>query len=409
MRSLFFLLCAIQTIVAFQLRSPRVIESKRLCTMNGFDDNDSKSIFIFGLGYVGIAVATALKEQGWRVSGTCRNINKINALKQQGIQGYLFDDYMGNSLVQEEAMNELLSASHVLTTVPPTQTSSGDPVLKAHGNEIKKASLTTNNNSNLKWVGYLSSTGVYGNRNGAWVSEQDSINPETTITQVRAQAESEWKNLYQRTGLPVHIFRLAGIYGPGRSAIDRLLQAKGDINQCGADDDTVVSRIHVDDIIQVICASVNKPSPGLILNVADDMPSSRYDVLSYCCRLLGYPLQPRDYNSAVKGTRGGSKRVDNTLMTKLLNEQNLSLKYPDYRSGLLAVRAAGCGPTNVYISNDSNNSNNNNANNMQPENNDDKIKPKYVEIEKYNELVTKVNSIEGKLDLLIKTIQQKIA
>lgn len=407
MKSLFLFICIAQAIVAFQLNSPRVVSIKHSCTMNVGDKNEVKSIFIFGLGYVGMAVATALKEQGWRVSGTCRNINKINTLKERGIQGYLFDDYMGNSLVQEEAMNELLSASHVLTTVPPTQTSSGDPVLKAHGNELKKASLITNNNSNLKWVGYLSSTGVYGNRNGAWVTEQDAINPETPITQVRAQAESEWRNLYQRTGLPVHIFRLAGIYGPGRSAIDTLLKAKGDINQCGADDDTVVSRIHVDDIAQVICASVNKPSPGLILNVADDLPSSRYDVLSYCCRLLGYPLQPRDYTSSVKGTRGGSKRVDNTLMNKLLNEQNLSLRYPDYRSGLLAVRAAGSGPTNVYSSSNSND----NTNKVQTENEIEKdiIKPKYVEIEKYNELVTKVNSIEGKLDLLIKTISQKIA
>ena len=326
----------------YQTNNDRSI--KQYC--NSINNNDiittettqQQSIFIFGLGYVGCSLANSLINKGWKVSGTCTNVKKIQMLNNQGIKAYLFDDYVGK-LVQKDAIDDLMSSTHILSTIAPTETSNGDPVLLSHGVDLRRASVTKD--SNLKWVGYVSSTGVYGDRGGAWVNEDEPTRPDNAKTKARTSAEEEWKFLHDRSGLPVHIFRLAGIYGPGRSALDTLRKYKGDMSQCGADDQLCISRIHVSDIVQVLLASMENPSAGTVLNVADDLPSSRFDVLSYACRLLNVPVQSPDRvitsSGKVKGNRGGSKRVDNNKMRKLLERLGKDMIYPDYRSGLTAI------------------------------------------------------------------------
>jgi len=186
----------------------------------------NKSIFIFGLGYVGSALAKSLKSEGWKVSGTSTNVLKIRNLKDDGINAYLFDDENGK-MIQPEAITDLTEASYIINTIPPSQSKMNSPyesdsVLAQHSSDIKRAAL----GGNLKWIGYISSTGVYGDRSGAWVTEQDDIRPDNDKTKLRAAAESSWRGLFSRSGLPVHIFRVAGIYGPGRSAIDTVRKYK---------------------------------------------------------------------------------------------------------------------------------------------------------------------------------------
>jgi hypothetical protein len=226
-------------------------------------DQKRKSIFIFGLGYVGCAVANALLEDGWKVAGTCTSVPKLQTLRGRNISAFLFDEESG--LVPPDALTQLSQATHILSTVPPSDKplspdgKSGlgsdclDPVLRLQGAQIKAAAV----DGNLQWLGYLSSTGVYGERGGAWVREADPPAPDTPKTRRRLAAELAWRGLHTQAGLPVHVFRLAGIYGPGRSAADTLVRAGGDMARCGADDSCFVSRIHVQDIVRVL------PSPRL--------------------------------------------------------------------------------------------------------------------------------------------------
>lgn len=234
---------------------------------------NTPSIFIFGLGYVGCEVARALRERGWQVSGTCTNVNKISTLRTQGIDAFLFDDLTG-PLIEERALQLLSQSSHILTTIPPNIETGTDSVLTFHGNDIRRASL----GSQLKWIGYLSSTGIYGDYYGAWVTESSEIRPNNKKTIARAKADNTWALLHSRNGLPVHIFRLAGIYGPGRSALNTLEKAEGDMLKCNPDDKNMISRIHIADIVSFLMVSIYQPLPGLKVNLADDLPSTRYDV-----------------------------------------------------------------------------------------------------------------------------------
>lgn len=236
-----------------------------------------EKVFIFGLGYVGSMLADRLVQEGFQVAGTCTNVNKALKFREQGINTYLFDE-ISIKRGQIEAAEDLLASNYILSTVPPfgDGVNARDLVLEAHADDLRRSALT---GGGLKWVGYLSSTGVYGECEGAWVREERKINPENDKTIARAKCELRWRQLEEKSGLPVHTFRLAGIYGPERSALDTLLdtlQDKGGFPP--ADDVTFISRIHVEDIIQVLLASMKNPTPGEIYNVADDLPSTRFDV-----------------------------------------------------------------------------------------------------------------------------------
>ncbi|CAM9379724.1 unnamed protein product, partial [Discosporangium mesarthrocarpum] len=173
-----------------------------------------------------------------------------------------------------------------------------------------------------------------------WVTEDDEPWPLVARTKARLKAERSWLRLHSRSGMPVHVFRLAGIYGPGRSALDAVARHSGDIRLAGADDGTHVSRVHVHDIVNVLEASVEAPDPGTIINVADDLPSTRYETLAFGCKLLGYPRQdpdPEEKNINRRG--GGNKRVDNGRMQALLARTGRTLTFADYRIGLSALYA----------------------------------------------------------------------
>jgi len=326
-----------------------------------------KKVFILGLGYVGCALARSLQDSGWEVSGTCTNLEKLRGLQASGIDAHMFD--AGASMpLQGDGLAALKASPYVLSTVPPLtdvrmQTEAqgqgqghgqgqgvADAVLVGLAQELRMSAM----DGKLVWLGYLSSTGVYGDQRGAWVDEQTTISPGGSDTAVRrARAESEWRKLHSRSGLPVHTFRLSGIYGPGRSALDTIQKCGGDLDAAGAEDGLFISRIHVDDICRVLSASMYRPNPGMLVNVADDLPSTRYDVLAFAARLLNFPLQPPSrmgYQS-----RGGSKRVDNAAVRALLAAQGLCLQYPDYRAGLTAISQDLCtDPRTLFRTDDRN-------------------------------------------------------
>ena len=185
--------------------------------------------------------------------------------------------------------------------------------------------------------GYLSTTGVYGDRAGGWVDETSALNPSTERGRRRLAAENEWRALWDDHGVPVHVFRLAGIYGPGRNALE---QVKTDRARRIVKPGQVFCRVNVDDIVQVLRASMDRPNPGAIYNVADDAPAPPQDVVAYACHLLGAPLPAEvpfdaaELTPMARSFYAKSKRVANA---RIRDELGVTLKYPDYKTGMAAV------------------------------------------------------------------------
>lgn len=255
-------------------------------------------LFIFGLGYSASRLATRLRGQGWRVDAT-------------GSAGNVaFDDWAA-----VESM--LASATHILSSVPPARDGS-DPVLVHYGDAIRRASA--------RWSGYLSSTGVYGDTHGAWVDESAPTGGGRRTA--RAQADLEWQAL--RTDMCV--LRLPGIYGPGRSALDRVKEGRAHrIDIPGQ----VFSRVHVDDIVGGVIASFKGP-PG-VYNLADDLPCSQNRVIEAACRMLDVPVPPllslkdAKLSPMARAFYEENRRVANGKAKRLLDWKPL---YPDYGAGL---------------------------------------------------------------------------
>lgn len=283
-------------------------------------------LFIFGLGFSAGVLARRLMAEGWSVAGTTRSEDKRAALMAQGIEAYRFDR---DTPLPPGALD---GTTHVLSSVPPDTI--GDPVVECHGADI--AAL----NPGLTWAGYLSTTGVYGDRQGEWVDEDTPVAPDVGRSERRVSAESQWFDLWINQGIPVHVFRLAGIYGPGRSAIDSLRAGKARrIIKPGQ----VFCRIHVDDIAQVVAASMAAPHPGRIYNVADDEPAPPQDPIEEAARLLGITPPPAiDYATAdlspmARSFYQDSRRVRND---RIKQDLGVTLAYPTYREGLRAVLKA---------------------------------------------------------------------
>jgi nucleoside-diphosphate-sugar epimerase len=227
----------------------------------------------------------------------------------------------------------LARASHILTSVSPD--AAGDPILRDHASELSTA--------RPDWVGYLSTTAVYGDHHGGWVSEDTPLTPATPRGQARVAAESAWGEL----GLPLHIFRLAGIYGPGRGPFEKVRDGTARrIIKPGQ----VFSRIHVDDIAQTLAASMNHPQPGAVYNLCDDDPAPPEDVIAHAAELLGLPLPPAipydqaDLTPMAHSFYAESKRVRND---RIKQDLGITLLYPTYRQGLSALLSAESGPSDL--------------------------------------------------------------
>ncbi len=287
-------------------------------------------LFCFGLGYSATRLARGLIADGWTVAGTCQSPDRRDELAAKGIEAFMFD----RDQPLADPARVLSGATHLLSSVPPGK--NGDPVLNRHRDDIQAM-------EGLQWVGYLSSTGVYGDADGALVDETSPVNPSSDRGHRRAEAEAAWLALHANQGPPIHVFRLAGIYGPGRSALDQVRAGQARrIEKPGH----VFSRIHVDDIAVVLRASIASPNPGAIYNVCDDEAASPADVNAFACKLLAQeppPVIPYEEVQKEMSPMGLSfwqdnRRVDNR---RIKNDLGVILNYPDYRVGLSAILAEG--------------------------------------------------------------------
>jgi nucleoside-diphosphate-sugar epimerase len=275
------------------------------------------TLLSIGHGYSAQALARRLLPQGWQIIGTTRTEAGAKALRATGIDALVWPE--------ADLSGPLAKATHLLTSVAPGDS---DPVLQAIGPQIA--------GSALKWVGYLSTTAVYGHHNGDWVDETTPLAPTTARGAARVQAEADWTAL----GLPLHIFRLAGIYGPGRGPFEKVRDGTARrIHKAGQ----VFSRIHVDDIARVLHAALQRPHPG-IYNVCDDDPASPEDILGLAADMLGLPPPPivpyeqAEMTPMARSFYAENKRVRNDRIKTVLG---VTLDYPTYREGLAAILAAG--------------------------------------------------------------------
>lgn len=285
-------------------------------------------LFVFGLGYTALVLAERLKRHGWTVAGTVQSEERRAELAAAGITAHVFD----GARPFPEFDTVLPGRTHILASIPPVGDS--DPVLAHHAAAL--AAL-----KGVKWIGYLSTTGVYGNTGGDWVDERAGLHPTGPRGHARVAAEEAWLDLVH-VGLPVHVFRLAGIYGPGRNALDAVRAGTARrIIKPGQ----VFSRIHVDDIAAVLEASMAKPNPGAVYNVCDDEPAPPQDVIAYAAALLGAPPPPdipfaeaaQSMSAMALSFYDDNRRVANR---RIKDELGVTLAYPDYRAGLKALLQA---------------------------------------------------------------------
>ncbi|HEX7109278.1 MAG TPA: SDR family oxidoreductase [Aestuariivirga sp.] len=276
-------------------------------------------LLCFGFGYSAQAFVAGLHRPSWKISATSRDTEGIAAINAQGFHGLLFDS----------KLHIAPDVTHLLISVPPDEI--GDPVLRLFQEQLQRLS------KQLKWVGYLSTTGVYGDRGGDWVDEDSPLEPNTARGHRRLEAERSWLKLHSDCGLPVHLFRLAGIYGPGRNQLLTVLNGSAKrIIKPGQ----IFSRIHVEDIAGVLAASMAKPNPGRAYNVCDDEPCPPQEVVEFAANLLGLPVPPdipfeqAELSPMARSFYADSKQVSDS---RIKNELGYKLLYPNYRDGLRAL------------------------------------------------------------------------
>ena len=281
-------------------------------------------LFAFGLGFSAQALAERLADKGWQIAGTVRDPGKVAQLDARGYAVTRFTGEPGN-----EAIAKLLQGTtHILLSIPPGKV--GDPVLAHYRAEL--AAL-----SSLEWIGYLSTVGIYGDQDGNWVDESTEPKPNTARTEARVEAERAWLAFGEETGVKVHIFRLAGIYGPGRCVFDKLRDGTARRIKKG---NQVFSRIHVEDIASVLEASMARPRAGAIYNVADDEPAAPGEVVAYAAEMLGMtpppevPFEEADLTPMARSFYEGSRRIGNA---RIKSELGVELRYPTYREGLASL------------------------------------------------------------------------
>jgi nucleoside-diphosphate-sugar epimerase len=271
-------------------------------------------LFCFGFGFSARTLAPQLQNHGWKISATSRSLDGIAEIGASGATGFMFDS----------RLKVPPDVTHILVSAPPDE--NGDPVLRVFATQIQ-------NLKSVAWVGYLSTTGVYGDKGGDWVDEDTPLSPNTTRGQRRLEAEQAWL----KPALPVHLFRLAGIYGPGRN---QLLTVRNGTAKRIIKPGQIFSRVHVADIAGVLLASIAKPNPQRAYNVCDDEPCPPQDVVAFAAELLGLPLPPEipfekaELSAMARSFYADSKRVSNARIKK---ELGYLLQYPNYRVGLNAL------------------------------------------------------------------------
>ena len=282
----------------------------------------SKHILFFGFGYCAQYMAPLLAAQGWQISATCRDADKAKRLTDNGITPLMLD----GAPLSPAALD---GVSHIVLSAAPD--AQGDPALPLLHDALAQ------NSDAVKWLGYLSTTGVYGDHAGAWIDEDTPPGPLGERGQRRVAAETAWGKLAAAHDLPIHYFRLAGIYGPGRNQLASLKAGTARrIDKAGQ----VFSRIHVEDIATILLASMNKPQPGRAYSVCDDEPAPPQEVVAYAATLLGLEPPPligfdaADLSPMAKSFYDENKRIKNT---RIKQELGVTLKYPSYREGLRAL------------------------------------------------------------------------
>jgi len=286
------------------------------------------NIFIFGLGYTALYFTKFATDHGYHVTATSRelHVKQINA-QNLNINDKKFEIINFNN--KDKVIKNLSDSEYILVSVPPKD--GHDLIFKEFNKEIIK------NKNKIKWVGYLSSTGVYGNHDGAWVTEKSECKGDSSSNKARIAAEKEWMSLYENYNIPVHIFRIAGIYGPGRSVIDKIKSGK---SHSIYKENQFFSRIHVKDIAGILYASINNPTKGEIYNLSDDMPAASHEVDLYAAKLMSYPnLKIVNYKEAnlsemAKEFFSSNKKVSNAKVKEVLSYDFL---FPNYEAGLINI------------------------------------------------------------------------
>lgn len=287
-------------------------------------------ILMLGMGYSAFETAAHLKTRGWTIAGTGRSQASLDKIAAHGFEAIAFD----GAAPSGQLAKAIAAATHILVSIPPDN--SGDPAVTSCGPLIVRS-------EKLRWIGYLSTIGVYGDHNGAWVDEDTPVNPQSNRSRARVLAEKEWIGIATVPNVPIDIMRLAGIYGPGRSPVERLMRGDGHrIVKPGQ----VFNRIHVADIAHTVTAAIDTAEEGAhtvrIFNVTDDEPAPPQDVVGFAAELLGAALPPAtpydeaDLSPMARSFYMENKRVGNDRIKQSLG---VALRYPTYREGISALAA----------------------------------------------------------------------
>jgi nucleoside-diphosphate-sugar epimerase len=267
-----------------------------------------------------------LRDAGWQVSGTCRTVDGARRLCGEGIRAFVFDGERG----LDGAYAALEGVSHVLSSVPPG--ARAEPALELHRRALEARG------SMLRWLGYLSTTAVYGDTQGQWVDEHSPPHPGSLDGVQRLAAEGEWLSCGRSLGIPAQVFRLAAIYGPGpRSPLASVAAGRA---RRVVKPGQVFNRIHVDDLVEILAAAMGQASTEAVYNVADDEPAPADEVVAYAAELLGtepppaVPFEDADLPAFARSFYRECRRVANRRIKDALG---VSLRYPSYREGLRSI------------------------------------------------------------------------
>lgn len=281
------------------------------------------NLVCLGMGYSARVLGARALHAGWHVHGTSRSADGVARLRAQGFAA----SELSGDAADDATREAVAEASHILVSPAPEER--GDPVLRVLADDIAVSPAV--------WIGYLSTVGVYGDHGGGWVDEDSDLRPVSVRSRRRVEAEKAWLEFGARTRKAVAIFRLAGIYGPGRSAVDNLRAGTARrIDKPGQ----VFNRIHVEDIATVVQASMLEPRAGAIYNVADLEPSPPQDVVAYAAGLLGMavppliPFEQAQLSEMARSFYGENKRVSSALA---IAELGVTFAYPTYREGMAAL------------------------------------------------------------------------